>query len=172
MRWYPRCSAPTLPVTGHDPRCRVVYACVRCGRHVTRESLGLVSGHRLPRDHILIGLAPDDGPPAGCLAARWSHSRSCRRAGSPAKVLTVNPYEMSDDHLLSRYSNSSAACSRSSSTNGLVDACPPRWHGQRRSRGLASSNLPNTVRKTMVLRSLTPRVGRRSGRARVKRRMR
>jgi hypothetical protein len=26
-------------------------------------------------------------------------------------------------------------------------SCPVCWHGQRRSRGLASSNLPNKVRK-------------------------
>jgi hypothetical protein len=73
------------------------------------------------------------------------------------RAFTVRPYETNADHLVSRYSNSGAVCSGSNSTSGLVDDCPACWHGHRRSRGLASSRLPNSVRKTAVLRSLMPR---------------
>src|SRR6266567_864407 len=53
---------------------------------------------------------------------------------------------------------------RRNSTSGLRDACPLCWQGQRRSRGLASSSLPNHVRKTIVFRSLMPRARPRLGR--------
>jgi transposase-like protein len=33
-----------------------VYACAGCGRHATTESASLVSGHRFPRDIILLAV--------------------------------------------------------------------------------------------------------------------
>ena len=39
-----------------DERGRVVYACAGCGRHATTESTSLVSGHRFPRDVILLAV--------------------------------------------------------------------------------------------------------------------
>jgi transposase-like protein len=56
MRMCPRCSAPDLTRDGHDQHGRVVYACADCGRHATAESLSLVSGHRFPRDVILLAV--------------------------------------------------------------------------------------------------------------------
>ncbi|MDQ6674615.1 MAG: DDE-type integrase/transposase/recombinase [Chloroflexota bacterium] len=41
---------------GHDARGGVVYACAGCGRHATTESVSLVSGHRFPRDVILLAV--------------------------------------------------------------------------------------------------------------------
>jgi transposase-like protein len=52
----PRCSSPYLTRDGHDQRGRVVYACAGCGRHATAESLSLISGHRFPRDVILLAV--------------------------------------------------------------------------------------------------------------------
>src|ERR1700694_4988350 len=56
MRSCPRCSSSDLPRDGHDERGRVVYACAGCGRHATAESVSLVSGHRFPRDVILLAV--------------------------------------------------------------------------------------------------------------------
>src|SRR5215470_4274570 len=56
MRLCPRCSSSKLTRDGHDQRGRVVYVCAGCGRHVTAESLSLVSGHRFPRDVILLAV--------------------------------------------------------------------------------------------------------------------
>src|SRR3979411_2364705 len=52
----PRCSSADLTRDGHDERGRVVYACAGCGRHATAESVSLVSGHRFPRDVILLAV--------------------------------------------------------------------------------------------------------------------
>ena len=52
----PRCSSADLTRDGHDERGRVVYACAGCGRHATAESASLVSGHRFPRDVILLAV--------------------------------------------------------------------------------------------------------------------
>jgi hypothetical protein len=41
---------------GHDERARVVYACAGCGRHATAESTSLDSGHRFPRDVIILAV--------------------------------------------------------------------------------------------------------------------
>ena len=56
MRSCPRCFSVDLVRDGHDQRGRVVYACAGCGRHATSESLSLVSGHRFPRDVILLAV--------------------------------------------------------------------------------------------------------------------
>src|SRR5215470_15540331 len=56
MRLCPRCSSSKLTRDGHDQRGRVVYACTGCGRHTTAQSLSLVSGHRFPRDIILLAV--------------------------------------------------------------------------------------------------------------------
>src|SRR5258707_3286514 len=56
MSSYPRCSSSDLTRDGHDKRGRVVYACAGCGRHATAESASLVSGHRFPRDIILLAV--------------------------------------------------------------------------------------------------------------------
>ena len=56
MRSCPRCSSSDLTRDGHDERGRVVYACAGCGRHATTESASLVSGHRFPRDVILLAV--------------------------------------------------------------------------------------------------------------------
>jgi transposase, IS6 family len=56
MRSCPRCSSSNLTRDGHDERGRVVYACGACGRHATAESASLVSGHRFPRDVILLAV--------------------------------------------------------------------------------------------------------------------
>src|SRR5205823_6320485 len=50
------CSSSDLTLDGHDDRGRVVYACAGCGRHATDESASLVSGHRFPRDVILLAV--------------------------------------------------------------------------------------------------------------------
>jgi transposase, IS6 family len=52
----PRCSSSDLTRDGHDERGRAVYACAGCGRHATAESASLVSGHRFPRDVILLAV--------------------------------------------------------------------------------------------------------------------
>src|SRR6266542_2555177 len=52
----PRCSSSHLTRDSHDDRGRVVYACAGCGRHATDESASLVSGHRFPRDVILLAV--------------------------------------------------------------------------------------------------------------------
>src|SRR5258708_3486708 len=52
----PRCSSADLTRDGRDERGRVVYACAGCGRHATTESASLVSGHRFPRDVILLAV--------------------------------------------------------------------------------------------------------------------
>src|SRR5258708_9935089 len=52
----PRCSSSDLTRDGHDERGRVIYACAGCGRHATAESTSLVSGHRFPRDVILLAV--------------------------------------------------------------------------------------------------------------------
>ena len=54
MSWCPRCSSSDLTRDGHDERGRIVYACGGCGRHATVESTRLISGHRFPRDVILL----------------------------------------------------------------------------------------------------------------------
>src|ERR1700693_3839568 len=56
MRSCPRCSSSDLNRDGHDECGRVVYACAGCGRHATTESASLVSGHRFPRDVILVAV--------------------------------------------------------------------------------------------------------------------
>src|SRR5215471_10744024 len=52
----PRCSSSDVTRDGRDQRGRAVYACAGCGRHSTTESLSLVSGHRFPRDVILLAV--------------------------------------------------------------------------------------------------------------------
>src|SRR6266487_516764 len=52
----PRCSSSDLTRDGHDDRRRVVYACAGCGRQATDESASLVSGHRFPREVILLAV--------------------------------------------------------------------------------------------------------------------
>src|SRR3977135_200434 len=56
MSSCPRCSSSNLTRDGHDERGRVVYACAACGRHATAGSASLVSGHRFPRDVILLAV--------------------------------------------------------------------------------------------------------------------
>ena len=56
MSSCPRCSSFDLSRDGHDQRGRVVYVCAGCGRHATAESLSLISGHRFPRDVILLAV--------------------------------------------------------------------------------------------------------------------
>src|SRR6202162_5976746 len=56
MRSCPRCSSSDLNRDGHDERGRVVYACAGYGRHATPDSPSLVSGHRFPRDIILLAV--------------------------------------------------------------------------------------------------------------------
>ena len=52
----PRCSSADLTRDGRDQRGRIVYACAGCGRHATAESASLDSGHRFPRDVILLAV--------------------------------------------------------------------------------------------------------------------
>src|SRR5229473_1404057 len=54
--FVPRCSSFDLTRDGHDGCGRIVYACAGCGRHATAESASLVSGHRFPRDVILLAV--------------------------------------------------------------------------------------------------------------------
>src|SRR5215831_13061336 len=56
MRSCPRCSSVNLVRDGHDQRGGAVYACAGCARHATTESLSLASGHRFPRDIILLAV--------------------------------------------------------------------------------------------------------------------
>jgi transposase-like protein len=56
MRSCPRCSSFNLTRDGHDQRGRSIHACGACGRHATAESASLVSGHRFPRDVILLAV--------------------------------------------------------------------------------------------------------------------
>jgi len=52
----PYCSSSDLTRDGHDQRGRVKRACRACGRHATSESTSLVTGHRFPRDIILLAV--------------------------------------------------------------------------------------------------------------------
>src|ERR1700704_2153101 len=52
----PRCCSSDLTRDGHDERGRGVYACAGCGRHATGDSASLISGHRFPRDIILLAV--------------------------------------------------------------------------------------------------------------------
>ena len=56
MRSCPRCSSADLTRDGRDQRGRPIHACAGCGRHATAESTSLVSGHRFPRDVILLAV--------------------------------------------------------------------------------------------------------------------
>jgi transposase-like protein len=56
MRSCPSCSSSNLTRDGHDQRGRSIHACGACGRHATAESNSLVSGHRFPRDIILLAV--------------------------------------------------------------------------------------------------------------------
>src|SRR6202158_1103475 len=56
MRSCLRCSSSDLTRDGHDERGGVVDGCAGCGRHATTESASLVSGHRFPRDVILLAV--------------------------------------------------------------------------------------------------------------------
>jgi transposase-like protein/ribosomal protein S27AE len=56
MSSCPRCSSSNLTHHGRDERGPVVYACGDCGRHATIDSGSLVSGHRFPRDVILLAV--------------------------------------------------------------------------------------------------------------------
>ncbi len=56
MSSCPRCSSSDLTRDGHDACGRIVYACAGCGRHATIESTSLISGHRFPRDIILLAV--------------------------------------------------------------------------------------------------------------------
>src|SRR6267154_954038 len=56
MSSRPRCSSSDLTRDGHDERGRLVYACAGCGRHATTESASVASGHRFPRDVILLAV--------------------------------------------------------------------------------------------------------------------
>src|SRR5258708_37796563 len=56
MRSWPRCSSTKLTRDGHDRRGRPIHACRACGCHATAESTSLVSGHRFPRDIILLAV--------------------------------------------------------------------------------------------------------------------
>ena len=56
MRSRPRCSSSNVTRDGHDQRGRVFYVCAGCGGHATAESLSLVSGHRFPRDVIMLAV--------------------------------------------------------------------------------------------------------------------
>src|SRR6266568_2304286 len=52
----PRCSSSNLTRDSRDQRGRPIYACGACGRHATAESSSLVSGHRFPREVILLAV--------------------------------------------------------------------------------------------------------------------
>jgi transposase-like protein len=52
----PYCSSSNLTHDGHNQRGRVVRAWRACGRHATSESASLASGHRFPRDIILLAV--------------------------------------------------------------------------------------------------------------------
>jgi hypothetical protein len=52
----PYCTSCDLTRDGHDQHFRSVRVCRGCGRHATSESLSLVSGHRFPRDVILLAV--------------------------------------------------------------------------------------------------------------------
>src|SRR6266508_4791425 len=56
MRSCPRCSSADLTRDGHDQRGHPIHACGACGRLATSESVSLVSGHRFPRDVILLAV--------------------------------------------------------------------------------------------------------------------
>lgn len=56
MTVCPYCSSTDLTRDGYDQRGRAVRACRTCGRHATSESASLVSGHRFPRDVILLAV--------------------------------------------------------------------------------------------------------------------
>src|SRR6266853_367646 len=52
----PRCASSDLTRDGHDERGRGGYACAGCGGHATAGPASLVSGHRFPRDVILLAV--------------------------------------------------------------------------------------------------------------------
>src|ERR671932_145111 len=52
----PHCSASGLTRDGYDQRGRAIYAGRACGRHATTGSASLTSGHRFPRDIILLAV--------------------------------------------------------------------------------------------------------------------
>jgi transposase-like protein len=52
----PHCSASGLSRDGYDQRGRAIYAGRACGRHATTDSVSLTSGHRFPRDIILLAV--------------------------------------------------------------------------------------------------------------------
>lgn len=52
----PYCSSSDLTRDGHNQGGRVVRACRACGRHASSESASLVSGHRFPRDVIVLAV--------------------------------------------------------------------------------------------------------------------
>jgi hypothetical protein len=122
---------------------------------------GTVPRNTLAHDHDEVGLLLLPMPQVAAVEADRDRRRATRSVSrrtdvafnivstgkNSRKALTVSPYETRDAHLLSRYSSSGAVCSGSSSTSGLMDAWPVRRHGHRRSRGLASSSLPNKVRE-------------------------
>jgi len=56
MRSCPRCSSSNLSRDGHDQHGRPIHVCGACGRHATAGSTSLVSGHRFPRDIILLAV--------------------------------------------------------------------------------------------------------------------
>src|SRR6266481_2196297 len=56
MRSCPRCTSSHLTRDGRDQRGRAIHACGGCGRHATAESASLVSGHRFPRDIIMLAV--------------------------------------------------------------------------------------------------------------------
>src|SRR6266498_1462750 len=52
----PHCFSSDVTRDGHDQRGRAIRACRACGRHATADSTSLVSGHRFPRDIILLAV--------------------------------------------------------------------------------------------------------------------
>src|SRR5216683_3903800 len=52
----PYCLSSDLTRDGHDQRGRHIHACGACGRHATADSTSLVSGHRFPREVILLAV--------------------------------------------------------------------------------------------------------------------
>src|SRR3984893_14407822 len=56
MSSCPRCSSSNPTRDSHDELGWVVCACGACGRPATAESTSLVSGHRFPRDVILLAV--------------------------------------------------------------------------------------------------------------------
>ena len=69
----PHCSASGLTRDGYDQRGRAIYAGRACGRHATTGSASLTSGHRFPRDIILLAVRYylQLGAAAERIAASW-----------------------------------------------------------------------------------------------------